>query len=135
MDFLKIDLPSLGDERGGLVVAEYGSHIPFDIKRVYSIFETKPGVRRGFHAHRQLIQAAIVLSGSCRFLLDDGTDKVDVLIDSPTQALMIDPLIWHEMYDFSDDCVLLMLASDLYDESDYLRDYDQFLAFCNNSFV
>ncbi|MEZ9418182.1 WxcM-like domain-containing protein, partial [Vibrio sp. 10N.286.49.E1] len=64
-----------------------------------------------------------------------GTDKVDVLIDSPTQALMIDPLIWHEMYDFSDDCVLLMLASDLYDESDYLRDYDQFLAFCNNSFV
>jgi len=122
-----IDLPSLGDERGGLIALENNDSVPFEIKRVYCILDTKKGISRGFHAHKALKQLAICISGSCRFVLDDGKHKEDVVLKKPTGGLLIDRMIWHEMYDFSDDCVLMVLADEVYDESDYIRDYEEFL--------
>ena len=122
-----IDFPPLGDERGSLVAVEANKAVPFDIKRVYYIFGTKSGVTRGFHAHRQLKQLALCVTGGCRMLLDNGFQREEVLLDSPTKGLVVEDLIWHEMYEFTPDCVLLMLASDHYDEADYIRDYGTFL--------
>ena len=122
-----IDFPALGDERGALVALESNRHIPFDIKRVYYIYGTSQGVARGFHAHKVLKQVAICLKGSCRFVMDDGKDKQDVIMATPNKGLLIDAMQWHEMYDFSEDCVLMVLADQLYDESDYIRDYNCFL--------
>lgn len=121
-----INFKSLGDDRGGLVALEENKEIPFDIKRVYYIFATQTGVARGFHAHKKLKQVAICISGSCRFVMDNGLDKQEIVMDSPTQGIVIDKMQWHEMHDFSDDCVLLVVASDHYDEDDYIRDYKNF---------
>ncbi|STQ91844.1 sugar 3,4-ketoisomerase [Iodobacter fluviatilis] len=121
-----IQLQKHGDERGSLVSLEEQKNIPFPIKRVYYLFGTKEGVRRGFHAHKTLKQVAISLRGSCRFLLDDGKEKIELLLDNPAQGLLIESMIWREMYDFSDDCVLLVLTDDYYDESDYIRSYEEF---------
>lgn len=120
-------LSMLGDERGQLAVLEHGINVPFDIKRVYSIFGTQPGVRRGYHAHIELQQLTVCTSGQCTILLDDGNEQRHIKLTRPDQGLLIDPMVWHEMYDFSDDCVLMVLASDLYKESDYIRDYDDFM--------
>lgn len=122
-----INFPSLGDERGALVALESNQNIPFDIKRVYYIFGTQQGVSRGFHAHKQLKQVAVCITGKCRMLLDDGKTKESVWLDSATKGILIEDMVWHEMHDFSDDCVLLVLASDHYDESDYIRNYDEFI--------
>nr|WP_255705080.1 FdtA/QdtA family cupin domain-containing protein [Xenorhabdus sp. PB61.4] len=122
-----IPLQTHGDERGSLVALEYGSNIPFEIKRVYYLFNTSKGVKRGFHAHRNLKQIAIAVRGSCRFVLDDGKERVNLLLDNPAQGLVIESFIWREMVDFSEDCVLMVLANELYDESDYVRNYDDFL--------
>jgi dTDP-4-dehydrorhamnose 3,5-epimerase-like enzyme len=116
-----------GDERGNLIALEGNKNIPFEIKRVYYIYGTEKGVRRGFHAHKNLKQIAVCVSGSCKFLLDDGEKKEVVLLDSPDKGLFINKMIWREMFDFSENCVLIVLASDYYDESDYIRDYDEFL--------
>lgn len=121
------DMAVIGDERGSLIAIESGHNVPFDIKRCYYIFNTTPGVRRGYHAHRMLNQLLICTSGSCKIYLDDGFDTTEVLLDSPTKSLHIQGLIWREMYDFSDDCVLMVLADNYYDESDYIRDYHCFL--------
>ncbi|ATP10363.1 dTDP-6-deoxy-3,4-keto-hexulose isomerase [Aeromonas salmonicida] len=121
-----IDFPILGDERGSLIALEGNKNIPFEIKRVYYIYGTQDGVARGFHAHKELQQIAICLNGSCRFVMDNGVDKSEVILDSPSQGLLIDVMQWHEMYDFSAGCVLLVLASDLYEEKDYIRNYDDF---------
>lgn len=126
MDIKLIQLQSHGDERGSLVALEEQKNIPFSIKRVYYLFNTKENVRRGFHAHKELKQLAIVLKGSCRFQLDDGKEKINILLDNPAQGLYIESFVWREMYDFSEDCVLMVLADSLYDESDYIRDYDAF---------
>ncbi|AWT48947.1 dTDP-6-deoxy-3,4-keto-hexulose isomerase [Psychrobacter sp. YP14] len=122
-----IDLPVLGDDRGSLVAIEASDTIPFEVQRVYYIFNTKSGVARGFHAHHQLQQLAVCVSGKCRMVLDDGQTKEEAWLDSPDKGLLIGDMIWREMHDFSDDCVLLVLASEHYDESDYIRDYDEFL--------
>ncbi|MEB5517678.1 sugar 3,4-ketoisomerase [Vibrio cholerae] len=126
-----IDLPVLGDERGSLVALEANRQIPFDVKRVYYIYGTEEGAARGFHAHKALKQVAICLKGSCRFVLDDGNAREDVLLDNPAQGILIQSFIWREMYDFSEDCVLLVLADQLYDESDYIRDYREFKCLAN----
>lgn len=127
-DFVKlIDFPPLGDDRGSLVALEVNKTVPFDIKRVYFIFGTKQGVARGFHAHKALKQVAVCVTGSCRMLLDNGQNKEEVLLDSPTKGLVIEDLVWREMHDFTADCVLLVLASENYNEADYIRDYDEFL--------
>ncbi|MEI7369831.1 FdtA/QdtA family cupin domain-containing protein [Pectobacterium sp. 1950-15] len=127
MQVKMIQLPTLADERGALVALEERKNIPFEIKRVYYLFKTKDGVRRGFHAHKALKQVAIAVRGSCRFLLDNGDEKIELLLDNPAQGIAIEPYIWHEMYDFSEDCVLMVLADQPYDESDYIRNYDEFL--------
>lgn len=122
-----IEFPMLGDGRGSLLSLESNKNIPFDIKRVYYIFNTVKGVSRGFHAHKALKQVAIAVSGSCRFVLDDGVGKAEVILDMPTKGLLIESFMWREMHDFSDDCVLMVLADQLYDESDYIRNYEDFL--------
>ena len=123
-----VPLQAHGDDRGSLVSLEEGRNIPFEIKRVYYMFKTKEGVRRGFHAHKSLRQVAIAVRGSCRFVLDDGTERVELCLDNPAQGLVIESFMWREMYDFSDDCVLMVLADQLYDEADYVRSYEEFLA-------
>jgi dTDP-4-dehydrorhamnose 3,5-epimerase-like enzyme len=124
-----IDFPSLGDQRGGLVAVEVGMDkaVPFEIKRVYYIYNTKPGISRGFHAHKKLKQIAICIAGKCRMVLDNGITREDVWLESPTKGVVIEDMVWREIHDFSEDCVLLVLASEHYDESDYIRDYDEFI--------
>jgi len=122
-----IDINQLGDERGLLTVIEEKLTIPFEILRVFYIYGTKEGVRRGFHAHYKTRQALICVSGNCKVYLDNTKRKEDILLDTPTKALILEPNDWHEMYDFSPDCVLLVLASHLYDTEDYIRDYNKFI--------
>tara|TARA_X000000950_G_scaffold275453_1_gene361870 strand:- start:21933 stop:22331 length:399 start_codon:yes stop_codon:yes gene_type:complete len=121
-----VDFPLLGDERGSLIALEQNKEIPFDIKRVYYIFGTKESVQRGFHAHKKLKQIAVCVAGHCKIILDDGIDRIEATLDSPAKGLFIVESVWHEMHGFSNDCVLLVLASDYYDESDYIRDYTEF---------
>lgn len=129
-----IDFQRLGDDRGSLVALEIGMEkaVPFEIKRVYYIYHTGEGVSRGFHAHRNLKQVAICVAGQCRMVLDNGSVREDVWIDCPTKGLVIESMVWREMHDFSPDCVLLVLASEHYDETDYIRDYDTFLEQVNS---
>lgn len=122
-----IEFPELGDERGSLIALESHRHIPFDIKRIYYIYGTKEGVSRGFHAHKALQQVAVCVSGRCRMVLDNGHEKRDFWLDSPSKGLFIDQMIWREMHDFSADCVLLVIASAHYDEMDYIRSYEEFI--------
>jgi dTDP-4-dehydrorhamnose 3,5-epimerase-like enzyme len=127
MSLIKIiSFPPLGDDRGSLVALEAHKTIPFDVKRVYYIFDTQKGVSRGFHAHRALKQVAVCVTGKCRMVLDDGRRRDEVWLDAPTKGLLIEDLVWREMHDFSLDCVLLVLASEHYNESDYIRSYDEF---------
>ncbi|AWS49991.1 MULTISPECIES: sugar 3,4-ketoisomerase [Providencia] len=127
-----IEFKTLGDDRGSLVSLEQNKNIPFEVKRIYYIFGTKEGVSRGFHAHKNLQQVAICVKGSCRFVLDDGHNKDEIILDNPNVGLHISNFMWREMHDFSEDCVLIVLASELYDESDYIRDYNIFLKECKN---
>lgn len=126
-----ISLPTLGDNRGSLVAIEGAKTIPFDIKRVYYLLGTVEGVARGFHAHKALKQVAVCVTGKCKMLLDNGIGKIGVWLDSPIKGLVIEDMIWHEMHDFSPDCVLLVLASEHYDEADYIRNYQDFLRIVN----
>jgi dTDP-4-dehydrorhamnose 3,5-epimerase-like enzyme len=121
-----VNLEIKGDYRGSLISLESQKNIPFEIKRVYYIFGTLAGVSRGFHAHKELHQIAVCVSGSCRFILDDGMKREEALLSSPDKSIFVGPMIWHEMHDFSQDCVLMVLASDYYDEDDYIRDYTSF---------
>lgn len=121
-----IHFPPLGDERGSLVALEAKRNVPFDIKRVYYIFGTQKGIARGFHAHKNLKQVAVCIAGKCRMVMDDGRNKESIWLDSPTQGILI-TTEWHEMHDFSEDCVLLVLASEHYDENDYIRHYEDFV--------
>lgn len=127
MDIKLVQLQRHGDARGSLVSVEDQNNVPFVIRRVYYLFDTKADVRRGFHAHKQLSQMAIVVRGSCRFHLDDGAETVEFSLDNPAQGLMLPPMLWHEMYDFSEDCVLMVLADGHYDESDYVRNHEEFI--------
>ena len=122
-----LEFKEFGDERGFLVALEANKNVPFDIKRVYYIYGNKNGVDRGFHAHKNLKQIAVCVSGTCTFILDDGTEKKEFRLDRPNLGLFIDNFIWREMKDFSENCVIMVLASGYYDESDYIRDYDEFL--------
>lgn len=129
----KIDFLNLGDSRGDLVALEEFKNIPFDIKRVYYLVQTKKNESRGFHAHKKLKQVLIAVSGSCRVILDNGHQREEVVLSSFTQGLLIESTLWREMHDFSDDCVLLVLASEYYDENDYLRNYEEFKRIISNA--
>ena len=132
MEIKTFHFPPHGDERGQLIAIEAMNHIPFTVKRVYYIYDTLPGVRRGFHAHRNLEQVLICVSGSCMIHLDNGHETKEVRLDSPAEGLYISNDMWREMYDFSEDAVLLVLASEIYDEADYIRDYNTFLDMVHN---
>lgn len=127
MQVLKYVFQQHGDRRGMLVALEEFRDIPFEIKRIYYMYDTKQDVRRGGHAHRALEQILVCVHGSCNVLLDNGAEKKTVSLEKPYEGLYIANNIWREMYDFSPDAVLLVLASGLYCEEDYIRDYDEFL--------
>jgi len=126
-NFSVIDFIVKGDERGSLIAIEAGHNAPFEIKRVYYIFDTRKDVERGFHAHINLKQIAIAVKGECTFVLDNGETREEIKLTNPNQGLLIEGLLWREMKDFSDDCVLMVLASEHYDERDYIRDYTTFI--------
>ena len=128
MDVIKYQFPPHGDDRGQLVAIEAMKDLPFEVKRVYYIYDTLAHVRRGFHAHRNLQQILICVHGSCKVHLDNGFETVEVLLDKPFEGLYIENDMWREMYDFSEGAVLLVLASQYYDEADYIRCYDDFIA-------
>ena len=115
------------DDRGSLVAVEAGKDVPFAINRVYYLYGTAEGAERGFHAHRTLEQLAVAVSGSCTFLLDDGARQEEIRLDRPDAGLYVGAMVWREMRDFSPDCVVMVLASELYDERDYIRNRDDFL--------
>lgn len=127
MDIIKYAFQRHGDDRGMLVALEEGKEIPFKVKRVYYMYDTVEGVRRGFHAHKCLEQILICVHGSCKIHLDNGVETAEVDLNTPFEGLYISNDMWREMYDFSSDAVLMVLASELYDEADYIRDYDEFL--------
>lgn len=127
-----INFNSLGLDKSPLISLQEGYEIPFKIKRVYYIFNTAKGIKRGFHAHKNLKQVVVAVKGSCLFILDDGKKKSEIKLDDPKKGLLIEGIIWREMKDFSNDCVLLVLASDYYIESDYIRNYSQFKELINN---
>ena len=121
-----IELAGISDDRGLLVSIEANGTVPFEVKRVYYLTDLKSQYPRGFHAHKNLKQLAVCLKGSCRFVLDDGTAREEFFLTAPTQGLFISDMYWREMDSFSSDCVILVLASEHYDECDYIRDYDDF---------
>lgn len=131
MMYKKIMFQKHGDERGMLIALENNKEIPFEIKRVYYMYDTLSNVRRGFHAHKKLQQILICIHGSCKIHLDDGDKSTEVLLDKPFEGLYVSNDMWREMYDFSEDAVLMVLASELYDESDYIRNYDEFIKYIN----
>ncbi len=127
MQVIKYMFQPHGDDRGQLIALEEYNDIPFEIKRVYYMYDTLEGVRRGFHAHKSLEQILICIHGTCKVLLDNGREKKIVPLEKPYEGLYIPGNMWREMYDFSPDAVLMVLASDYYKEEDYIRDYDEFL--------
>lgn len=129
MDVKMISFQKRENATGSLAFLEAQRDIPFEIKRVYYIFDVTSGVRRGFHAHKELRQVLICVHGSCRILLDDGKEKKTIELNDPIQGLLIEKPLWREMYDFSEGAVLLAFVSEYYDENDYIRNYDEFLMF------
>ena len=129
MEIKTITFSIHGDNRGQLIAIEELKDVPFKIKRVYYMYNTTNGVTRGYHAHKNLKQVLICVKGSCKIHLDNGYETVEVLLDDPSIGLYVAHNMWREMYDFSPDAVLLVLASELYDESDYIRNYNDFLEF------
>lgn len=127
MQIIKYAFQQHGDDRGMLVALEEFSDIPFEIKRVYYMYDTGEGVRRGYHAHKCLEQILICIHGSCKVLMDNGKEKKIVSLEKPYEGLYVPNNMWREMYDFSPDAVLMVLASEVYKEEDYIRDYDIFL--------
>jgi len=127
MKYRLLNLKIMGDERGSLISFEEAQNVPFDVKRMYCIFDTDTKAVRGKHAHRNLKQVLYCPKGSCCVLLDDGFQKVEINLDSPDKGLYIEGTIWREMYNFSSDCVLTVLANDYYDEKEYIRNYNEFL--------
>ena len=122
-----IDLPKISDPRGNLTFIEQQRHVPFDIQRVYYLYDVPAGGERGGHAHKELHQLIIALSGSFDVYLDDGFEKKRVHLNRPYQGLYVCPMIWRELDNFSSGSVCMVLASNLYSESDYYRFYDQFI--------
>lgn len=127
MNYKLLDLHIFGDERGKLISLEGNKNIPFDIKRVYWIFDTLPDQDRGMHAHKDLEQIIVAMDGACQFVLDDGKTREKVWLNRPDKALYIGPNMWREMKHFSYGCKLMVLASKHYDEKEYIRNYDEFL--------
>lgn len=126
-----IELPRITDPRGNLTVAEANKNIPFDIKRVYWLYDVPGGECRGGHAHKQIKEILIAVSGSFHVTLDNGKEKQTFLLNHPYQGLLIDTKTWRTLDDFSSGAVCVVLASDFYDKNDYIYDYNDFLQYIN----
>ena len=122
-----IDLPKISDPRGNLTFIEGGRHIPFEIRRVYYLYDVPGGAERGGHAHKNLHQLIIALSGSFDVILDDGKQKRRFHLNRSYNGIYVCPMIWRELDNFSSASVCMVLASNLYDEADYYRDYKEFV--------
>lgn len=129
LDIKLIDLPKITDPRGNLTVAEGDGEVPFDIKRAYWVYDVPGGESRGGHAHKRLRQLVIALSGSFTVTLDNGHERKTVLLNHPWQGLVIETNTWRTLDDFSSGAVCLVLASEHFDEGDYIYDYDEFLKY------
>lgn len=126
-----VELPIVHNDAGNITVMENNGNIPFDVKRIYYLYDIPMGSERGGHAHYELQQFVVAVSGSFVFLLDDGIEKREVFLNHPNKALHIKPGIWREMKDFSSGSICLVLASIEYEESDYIRDYQDFINYRN----
>ena len=124
-----IHLRKISDPRGNLTPIEGGQDLPFDIKRIYYLYDVPSGESRGAHAHKELQQLIIAANGSFTITLDDGKNKKAFMLNRPYQGLYVVPGIWRDLDDFSSGAVLLCLASEHYEASDYIRDYDEFLKY------
>lgn len=127
MNYKLLKFKVMGDKRGSLISLEQFKNIPFNIKRVYYIYGTKTNMIRGKHAHKHLQQVVVCVNGKCKFLLDSGKKKKIIELSLPNIGLYIGKNMWREMFDFSPDCVLMVLANDYYKENEYIRDYQKFL--------
>lgn len=125
-DCVTLPLPRIHDHRGDLTFVESGQHIPFDIRRIYYLYNVPSGTTRDGHAHYSLHQYIVAINGSFDMVMDDGRQRMRWHLNSPHQALYIPPMIWHDLDNFSSDAVCMVMASDIYDESDYMRRYDDF---------
>lgn len=128
MDIITKEFPEHRDESGALTFIEGEHHIPFAIARVYYIYQVTPEKVRGHHAHKELEQYLMCVHGTCTVVLDDGIEKETVVLDAPNKGLYVGSNVWRTM-EFSQDAVLLVLASQPYEEPDYIRDYGEFLAY------
>ena len=132
MNFHIISMKVIGDRRGKLIALESLRNIPFELKRIYYIFDTLPEEMRGCHAHKNLEQIIIAMDGSCQMILDDGMTRETVWLNRPDIGLYIGPGMWREMHHFSYGCKLLVLANEFYDENEYIRNYTDFLKMVNS---
>lgn len=123
-----IELPKISDPRGNISFIEAGQHIPFDIKRVYYLYDVPGGSERGSHAHKNLQQFIVAMSGSFDVVMNDGKEKKRFHLNRSYYGLYVCPMMWRDLDNFSSGAVCMVLASDHYDEADYIRDYDQFIS-------
>ena len=130
-DCMVVELPKIHNESGNITVLENNNDIPFDIKRIYYLYDVPMGSERGGHGHYELQQYIVAASGSFTFVLDDGVNKSDFFLNDPSKALYIRPGIWREIKEFSSGSICLVLASHEYNEDDYIRNYDEYLKYIN----
>lgn len=127
-----VNFKVMGDERGSLIAFEEYKNVPFDIKRVFYIYGTQADISRGQHSHYKTKQLLVAVHGSCKVTLDDSYNKKTYTLNKPNVGLSQDALIWGEMHDFTEDCILMVFADTYYDENDYIRSYDKFLEVIKN---
>lgn len=127
-----LEFPQLGDDRGNLVVLESGSQVPFKIMRIFYIYGTKPGVKRGMHANLRSEFILINLAGTCKIKIDDGIAQEIVTLNKAHQGIYLEKMVWKTMYDFSPKSILLVISNEKYDSNEYIRDYDLYKSMINN---
>lgn len=133
LDCLSVQLPKVHDKTGSIVAINNGEDVPFEVRRVYYLYDVPGGGTRGGHAHRRLRQLIVAGSGSFDVIVDDGRRRKSVTLNRPNHGLLITPGIWRELVNFSAGAVCIVLASRHYDEADYIRDYDTFQASISSS--